>query len=878
MNNAQIFKTVLKNGLTLLVFPQREIPKVSMQLWYGVGSKDEVSGQRGLAHLIEHMIFKGTDKLSESDINTITYRLSGSCNAFTSNDYTGYLFDIPSQNWQQILPIMADCMNNCSFKEEHLNSELKAVIQELKMYNDDYLSTLIEKMMCSIFPDHPYHYPVIGYKQDLWHVTRDHLLGFYRKFYGPNNATMVIVGDVDVAEATAAVAKEFESIPVLEDFKREKFYHGFDLVSTTTSIHRDIKQPMLLFAWTILGASAKKEYLFDLMSWIIGAGRGASLYAKLVTEMGIATELQSFVYDLFDHGIFFIYVQPCDLKDAQKIEEIILAEIERYIKEGVSDAELSRAERKTKMDLIGILESPQRIAYLLGKLFAATGDENYLLHYDNYPIDSIKKDIHELFKAYFSPVLVHRGHVLPLGVNEKDLWVKQQEVSEAEDALILKQVVREASVEEPIYANSIKVALPRKFDFPKPETFVLDNGLKIFALNKPELGKIDLLIDLKAKHYFDPVGKQGRAMLVADLLQEGTKKRSATELAQELESLGMELNTFPGQMGMTMLSNDMEYGLELLREVIMEPAFEDDAIDRIKTQLLAELDIFWDTPTDFIGQLARTRVYGTHPYGMSVMGSETTVKKIKKDDILEGYRNFISPAGGRLAIVGDLSKFDLKKVLNRSLGKWQGPAVPDIEFPSIKSFDLKTINHQINRDQIVLAYAGISVERLNKNFDALLIFDQILTGGVLGAMNSRLFDLRERTGLFYTIGGSVIAGSALQPGMIFIKSIVSPDRLDEAEKEILRVLAEGADTITEQEVEEAKRALINSFVDNFALQKQIAATFISLDIYGFGTDYFDKRPAELMRITVDDIKRIVREVLDVNKLVKIRAGRINGIS
>lgn len=874
MNNAHIFKTVLKNGLTILVFPRKEIPKVSIQLWYGVGSKDEVSGQRGLAHLIEHMIFKGTEKLSESDINTITYRLSGSCNAFTSNDYTGYLFDMPSQNWQQILPVMADCMTNCSFKEEHLNSELKAVIQELKMYNDDYLSTLIEKMMCSMLPDHPYHYPVIGYKQDLWNVTRDHLHAFYRTFYGPNNATMVIVGDVDVDEAIDAVTKNFESIPQLENLKREKFYHGFDLVSTTTTIHRDIKQPILLFAWTIPGASAKKEYLFDLMSWIIGAGRGASLYAKLVTEMGIATELQSFVYDLFDHGVFFIYVQPQDIKDAQKIEELILGEIERYCKDGITDYELARAERKTKMDLLGIMESPQRIAYLLGKLFAATGDENYLLNYDNYPMDSIKGDIHELFKTYFSSILVHRGYVLPLGVTEKDLWVKQQEISDMEDSRILQQVVREAAIEEPLYANSIKVSLPKKFDFPKPETVVLENGIKVFALNKPELGKIDLIIDLKAKHYFDPVGKQGRAMLIADLLQEGTKKRSATALAQELESLGMELNTFPGQMGMTMLSNDIEYGLELLREVIMEPAFENDAIDRIKSQLLAELDIFWDTPTDFVGQLARTQVYGSHPYGMPVMGTKDSIKKIKRDDILEGYRNSISPSGARLAIVGDLSRIDFKKVLNASIGKWQGAVVPDMVFPAIKSFDLQTVNYPINRDQVVLAYAGISVERLNKNFDALLIFDQILTGGVLGSMNSRLFDLRERTGLFYTISGSVIAGSALQPGMIFIKSIVSPDRLDEAEKEILRVLAEGADTINEQEVEEAKRALINSFVDNFAVQKQIAGTFISLDTYGFGADYFDKRPEQLMSVTIDEIKRVVKEVLDVNKLVKIRAGRV----
>ena len=133
----KVRKKILKNGLTVLVLPSSNIPKVSVQLWYNVGSKDEQSGQKGIAHLIEHMIFKGTKKLSESDINLIVNKLSGYCNAFTSYDYTGYLFDFPSEHWHESLPMLADCMKNCTMKEDFLNSELKAVIQELKMYKDN---------------------------------------------------------------------------------------------------------------------------------------------------------------------------------------------------------------------------------------------------------------------------------------------------------------------------------------------------------------------------------------------------------------------------------------------------------------------------------------------------------------------------------------------------------------------------------------------------------------------------------------------------------------------------------------------------------------------------------------------------------------------
>ncbi|MFC1842431.1 M16 family metallopeptidase, partial [Candidatus Dependentiae bacterium] len=169
-------KRVLSNGMTVLVREVHNIPKVSMQVFYNVGSKDEKTGEKGIAHLIEHMVFKGTDKLSEMDINATMHKLSGTSNAFTSYDYTGYLFNLPTQHWKEAFPIMAECMTNCAFKDDHLNSEMKAVIQEMKMYRDDYTRHLVFEMLTLIFPDHPYHYPIIGHKQDLYNVRGKDLL------------------------------------------------------------------------------------------------------------------------------------------------------------------------------------------------------------------------------------------------------------------------------------------------------------------------------------------------------------------------------------------------------------------------------------------------------------------------------------------------------------------------------------------------------------------------------------------------------------------------------------------------------------------------------------------------------------------------------
>ena len=885
MIHATIFKEILLNGLVVLVLPRHDIPKVSMQLFYDVGSKDESVGiwreeqqkwinECGIAHFIEHMIFKGTDKLSESDINELTAQLSSYCNACTSHDCTAYQFEAPTHHWHEFLPVFADCMKNCTFKQEHINSELKAVVQEIKMYNDDYLSVLIEKMMGSIFSDHPYHHPVIGYKQDLWNLTHDNLRSFYQKHYGPNNAVLVVVGDVEPEDVFKRARECFGSIPPLENYKKKKFNHSTDISAQSVTVYRDIQQPVMLYCWEIPGAYAKKDYIFDIMSWVVGAGKGARLYNKLVTELGIATELQSFVHDLSDHGLFFLYVQPRSIADMDTIRKIIVDEIENLRTTEISDEELRRARKKTEMDFLNLSENNQKQAYLLGKFYLATGDENYLLNYCDYPQEGIKKELQQLFKTYFSPLCMHSGQILPLNDYGKALWLEQQKKSDAEDAQILGAIIREQTVEDALYANDITVVRPKPFTYPKAEKIELSNGLKVLYYHKPELGKIDFILDLKAKHYFDPVDKQGLGMFVADLLQEGTKKYSAQELATELESYGMELNTFPGQIGMTMLSGDLRKGLELLHEVMVNPTFEPSAIERIRTQLLAEIKMFWDSPRECASQLVREIVYKGHPYSQNMMGTEQSLKAITRDEIVAAHKRYLTPKDGRLAIVGDLTGYNVKEVLEATLGTWVGSEIPDMQFPALQATQNVAVNYPINRDQVVLCYGGASVDRFSQDYDKLLLFDQIFTGGVLGGMNSRLFDLREQTGLFYTIGGSLLAGVTRQPGMVYIKTIVSNDRLQEAEAAIEGVINEAAESFVEDELVEAQLAIINSLVDNFATNRQMATTFIFIDKYDLPDNYFDIRVGQIMAVPIGDIRNVVKKYLNTNRLAKVRIGRI----
>lgn len=873
-NELFVHKKILANGMTVLVRPVHSLPKVSLQIWYNVGSKDEKTGEKGIAHLIEHMIFKGTKQLSESDINIITHMLSGSTNAFTSYDYTGYLFNFPVQHWHEALPILADCMQNVAFKDDHLNSEMKAVIQELKMNRDNYQRSLVMELIAAIFPDHPYHYTVIGFKQDLFDVHADRLRAFYKKHYWPNNATLVIVGDIDAEDAFALAKKYFEHIPANKDYKKEEFYFNKDIISHGVTLYRDVQQPFVVAAYIIPGAEDKNAHLIDVLSLILGSGKGSRLYRKIVDELQLATSISAFPILLFEHGIFMVAFEPKDLADIPVIEQLIQDEIDSIIKDGLSDIEYERALKQARMNHYNLLESIETQAREIGEAYLATGDENYAFHFLDKPKKDVENEIKKLLKTSFKKSVMHTGMILPLSQEDKNDWLELQKNSDAYDAQFLAARKRTTPIEPPLYAKKIKVKEATHFDFPKYETIVLDNGIKVLYYDNPSTPKINLILEFKARPYYDSTELPGLYSFMAAMLMEGTKKYTASQLAEELESRGMSLDVSAGSLAMSVLASDLKKGLELLEEVLVNPRFDEKEIEKVREQILAEIKNFWDEPKRFSSLLVSQEVYKNHPYGKNILGTEESIKKITKKDLIQFHKKYITPAEARLAVVGDIESYDLKDVLNKTLGKWNGPKVEPLSFPPLEKISPCEKVYKINRDQAVLCFAGLSVDRLNPDFDKLLLFDQIFGGGALGSLHSKLFQLREQSGLFYGISGSLVSGSSEQPGIVIVKTLVSLDRLDEAEKAIKDVITKSVNEITQEEFVEAKHAIVNSIVNNFATNKGIALVFLGLDKYDFPRDYYDTRAEKLSSITLDQMKEAVKKVLSNESMFTLKVGRL----
>lgn len=870
-------KRVLDNGMTVLVNQSDTVPNASIQLWYNVGSKDEKTGERGMAHLIEHMIFKGTQgkkslNLSESDINTLIHKLSGGCNAFTGYDYTGYLFNVPAYHVNEIFPVMADCMCNGAFKDDHLNSEMKAVIQELKMYRDNYQKSLLLEMISAIFPDHPYHYPIIGFKQDLWNIFGDNLRFFYKKHYVPNNATLVVAGDVNAEDIFSLAEKYFGKIPADPHYKKETFYFNKDIGSKTVDLYRDVKQSSVMNAFVVPGSTSGKDTVLDLISWILGNGKGSRLYRKLVDELQLVTSLETDSIMLFDHGIFLILYEPKKIGDVEKIEKIIQAEIDDIVEHGLKKKELARAIKKAQMRHYSLMENKQEQAYEIGKHFLATGDEQYLFNCLDKSSEYFEKEIKRILASYCRAAVMYKGFILPLPEKEKSEWLSLQELSDKEDKDFLSKRIRTSDVEKPLYALTVNPRDPNAFAFPKSDKRVLSNGLTVLYNNNEHTPKINLILSLKAKHFYDTDHLQGLHNFMSCMLTEGTKRYSATEFADKLESRGMSFVAYPGGVAMSMLHDDFEKGLELLSDVLINACFDEKEIEKVREQILVDLKNYWDEPLYFSGQLVRETIYKGHPYSKNSLGNKESIAKITRQDLIDCYAKYITPKEARLIIVGDVHGYDVPALVEKKLGAWDGPEVVPVEFPSLEKIERCEITYPMNRDQVVLCLAGKSIERKSNDFDMLLLFDQIFGGGV--SMNSRLFQLREQTGLFYAIRGVLAANANEQPGMVLIKTIVSLDKLEEAEKVIRDVVETAGFPISAEELQEAKRAILCALINNFESNASIAEAFLFLDRYNFAPDFFDKRPQTLAGITVEDMHVAVKKYLNNDNLFTLKIGRV----
>lgn len=403
MSESSVHEVRLDNGFRAFLVERRELPLVATVLWYRVGSRDERTGETGLAHFLEHMMFKGTDRYAKGQIDLLTAKLGGSNNAFTDHDGTAYHFSLASDRWETALEIEANRMKNCLFDPAEFDAERNVVLDELARGEDDPWNVLWQATEALAFQVHPYHHPVIGYAEDLRRVDAEGMRAFYRRNYGPNRAFLVVVGDIDRKRAAKRITELFgglEPVPDRDPVLAEPVlrHERRGVVRAPGSLTR------IAMACRTCRMGERDDFALDFLSHALGSSKSSRLHRRLVLDEEVATYVTTHNETRLDQGLFWILAELHAGVDVERVEGMVREEIARLCEEGVEAAEQRRARVQIRSSYLFEDETVLDAALKIGR-FEALASAGHRLLEDVLPTyDEIdRRELREVARRYFGP-------------------------------------------------------------------------------------------------------------------------------------------------------------------------------------------------------------------------------------------------------------------------------------------------------------------------------------------------------------------------------------------------------------------------------------------------------------------------------------------
>lgn len=865
----------LDNGMKVLMYQCPTSPKVLVQIAYNVGSYVESEGERGLAHLIEHMIFKGTEKFAEGDIDRIARVYGASFNAFTAMDVTSYYFEAHKNNWPLFVGVLADCMQNARFDPQHLSSEIKTVMQELRMGRDKYWQKMFLKAYELAYPSHhPYHHPVIGYKEDLLHLSAAQLKSFYKKYYTPQHAVLFIMGDFEFAQAEELVKKNFSNIPANGvEIKKEFPLVMQQTLTNSTRFYEDVARDQLGFYWVIPGLTSSDEILADVIEYALGGGEGSRLYRLLVDEKKIATSVYVRALQQQKGGIFLIFVEPCEGKN-DVCAELIKQELDRVMKDGITSDELLRVITNKTRAFYEQTQNFNSFVHDWIDAYFATKDKlapfKRIQKYKDVSLDHVKKYV----QKYLDPFLMNRIEVLPLPAPQKARAQDMKKSLDEIDAAILAKHQRTTKLESPSeYVKNLPAPQQLAFTFPQPDKITnLPNGLRVIVKKNVNVPLMTLICQFNDAEYLSQALEGNDSALMMDMLIEGSKNYNKRDHVSFFEQYGAHYSFGATGCSVSMLNQDYVSVLERLYTILMTPIFPHDAFEKLKTIFTDSLERSKDDQFTLLQRAMRMIVYKNHPYGWSYDQAIERVSKLTVTDMVKLHMTYLIPSNMSITIVGNDNVDTMFKMVEKVFGSWQAGS-PKKALYTTGAFTTQNLDIPKMRDQVLIALCQPSLLTIAHHDIVPIKILNIITFLSIG---SRLYQVREQTGLFYTAFGRFAAGSGKGPGLDYIGALVSKDALGEAEKKIREVVSVlAAKGITQDEYNEACQIYLKGLIDIVSSNASQASMFADLEGLGVGFDYYNNVLKRLSTMAISDLNNVAARYFTTEKMARIRVGRVS---
>ncbi|MTJ53722.1 insulinase family protein [Anabaena sp. UHCC 0253] len=874
---ANVRKTVLANGLTVLTKEVHNAPVVTVQVWYKFGSGQEAPGVNGIAHQLEHMMFKGTSD-RPIQFGRLFSALGSDSNAFTSYDQTAYYNTAERDKLTALLTLEADRMKNSLIDPQELISEKRVVISELQGYENSPEYRLNRAVMMSTFPNHPYRLPIGGTKADVEKFTVEEVREYYQKFYSPENAVLVIAGDFDTAPTLKNVENVFGKIP-----KRQYSPHNLITPSPSPKPVPVVKlqepggNPLLQIIYPLPQINQPDIPALEIMDYILTAGKNSYLHQELV-ESGLASKVYGNVASLRAGGWYEILVTGVGNQDLSKLDAAVIKALTKLAKVGVTTEQVERA--KTQLTAAVILNNRDITSQAMQLGNDQITTDNY--QYTERHLVDIRKvqtaDVINVINKYLQTEARTVGFFEP---------TKQTETTRVSTSLNNQSLSYSTPIEDnsvvdiAVVSAEVKKYLPPLDRLPKtrekeiPQQLQLANGLRILLLPDRTTPTVTLSGHIKAGTEFESDDQGGIASLVAKNLMNGTKTKNMRTIAQELDAKGANLGFETYREGVRIqgssLAVDLPVLLGTLTDVIRNSTFPVKELELSRQQALTSLDSELDDPDKVASRVFVQAIYPKkHP--LHTFPTAKSIQQIKHQDVIAFKSQHYRPDTTVLALVGDFDVNQVRSLMQAQLGDWQVKGKPPtVKYPNVRMpKNVVNVNPVVSGKPQAITYMGYTgINRQDRRFYAAMILNQILGGDTL---SSRLgAEVRDRQGLTYGIYSNFITGKNV--GTFLIEMQTSPEDARKAIYSTRNLLKQvHQQGVTTQEVETAKRNLISNYNISLANPEQLSQRIVMNEVYGLNQVELRSFISKIEQVNLNQVNQAARELLHPDKLVVVTAG------
>jgi len=870
----------LSNGLQVLLHQDRRLPLVALDLWYHVGPANEKPGRTGFAHLFEHMMFEGSKHVGEkAHFRYLEGAGATGINGTTDFDRTNYFETLPSNQVELGLWLESDRMGFLleTLDRQKLTNQRDVVRNERRQGEGTPYRLGDEEMYHLLFKKgDPYYAAVIGSHADIEAARLNDVREFFRQYYTPTNATLAIAGDFDPEKLKPLLEKYFGPIPSGPPVDKS-FAPARPITTEQRATVTDAVQlPRVSVGWLTPQSLKPGDSDADLFIQILGGGESSRLYRKLVYEKQIAQAVEC-----NNQSLKITSVATCDITARPGVKPADLEaafdeQLEQLRRDGPTQLELERARNVT---LTRKIEGLQRlggfggVADTLNYYNQYAGDPGYLpkdvARYQAATLASVKKIGNEYFGKHQRAVV----QVIP-GKKVLDDVPRSPEDTDSE-VKVVNPYTPEFEAQQAWRKEAPAAGPIPPLNLPVPKVLTAENGMKVYLVEDHALPVFNVSLVTLAGSGANPPAKPGLAAFTARMLSQGTKDRSATELANDTALIGATLHAAATMDEATIsvgaLSNNTEAAVDLLQDVAIHPAFQKEEVERVRTSRLTAILQEADQPTAALVRVALKALYGDSPYAYRANGTTESVKTINADDLQTFWATHYTPQNAALVITGDVTDADARALADKYFKTWKAQGdVAKLQTPATPPAPTRRviIVDKPGAPQTAVAAFGLGLSRDTPSFAAANVMNNVLGGMFSSRIN---MNLREKNGytygafsqyLFYRGVGPFLAGA-------LVRTDVTAPATRELFFELNRIRT---DPPTEAELKLAREGELRSLPGQFETVTSVSNLISDLFTYNLPDDYYRKLPGKYEALTPGEVEAIAKEDLHPDNLIVVAVG------